>query len=291
MVKIGWIGTGVMGKSMAQHLLKAGNTLFVYNRSIEKTQELVSQWAEVASPEMMAQNCDIVFTIIGTPDDVRDMYLWQNWLIAHGKKWQIFVDMTTTEPSLVLEIGKSCEEKGIEFLDAPVSGGDVWARNATLAIMVWWKQEIYDRVLPFFQLLWKNIVLEWNVWAWQHTKMCNQIAIAGSMIGMCESLLYAQKAWLDEQKVIDIISKWAAGSWSLDNLAPRILRWEFDTWFYVKHFVKDMGIALQEARSMKAVLPWLALVHQLYISIIAEGGENLWTQSLIKVLRKLNNIS
>lgn len=290
MQKIGWIGTGVMGASMAGHLLSAGNTLTVFNRTPEKAQSLVDAWAVFASPSLIAQSCDIVFTIIGTPEDVKNMYLWDEWLVKNGKSGQIFVDMTTTEPTLTKEIYTACREKGIAFLDAPVSGGDIGAKNATLAIMVGGEQKIYDTIFPLFQLMWKTIVYEWPSWAGQHTKMCNQIAIAGSVIWMCESLIYAYKSGLDPQKVVDVISQGAAGSWSLNNLAPRILRDELDTGFYVKHFVKDMGIALNEARDMKIVLPGLALVHQLYLSLLAEGGENLWTQGLIRALKKMSNM-
>lgn len=292
MAKIWWIGTGVMWSPMAGHLLAAGNQLFVYNRTSAKTQDLVSKWAHLMnSPAEVVQNSDIIFTIIGTPVDVEDMYFWNEGLLAHSSSGKILVDMTTTKPSLAQKMYTAGKEKWVLVLDAPVSGWDVWARNAALAIMVWWDREVYETILPYFELMGKNIVYEGAAWAGQHTKMCNQIAIAGSMIGMCESLVYAIKSWLDTQKVVDIISKWAAGSWSLENLAPRILRWELDTGFYVKHFVKDMWIALEEARNMNLPLPWLALVHQLYVSLIAEGGENLGTQGLIKVLKKMGNIN
>lgn len=290
-MKIWWIGTGVMGSSMAMHLLKAGHEIYVYNRTKEKTNNLLENWAMWKDTISDLVNCvDVLFTIIWTPEDVRNVYLSDNGLINNCKKWLILVDMTTTSPSLTVEIYNKAKEKWIEFLDAPVSWWDIWARNWTLSIMVWWDENIFEKINPLFQLMWKNIVYEWSSGSGQHTKLSNQIVIAWTMIGICESLLYASKAWLDLEKLVASISKWAAWCRSLDNLAPRIIRGEYDTWFYVEHFVKDMWIALEEARKLNLSLPGLALVNQLYIAIKAQWWSKLWTQSLIKALKTLNNI-
>jgi 3-hydroxyisobutyrate dehydrogenase len=288
-LNLGWIGTGVMGSSMCGHLLKAGHRLQVYNRSREKTAALVDQgasWCE--SPAAVADQSDIVFSIVGFPEDVRDVFLGPEGIIAGGKAGQILVDMTTSSPALAQEIDAAARDKEMASLDAPVSGGDIGARNGSLAIMVGGDPEIYEQVLPLFQTLGENIQLMGPAGAGQNTKMCNQILIAGTMIGVVESLLYARRVGLDANAVIDVIGQGAAASWSINNLGRRIANNDFDPGFFIKHFVKDMGIALEEARRLNLSLPGLALAQQFYIAAMAQGWENLGTQGLYKVLDGIN---
>ncbi|TFF93768.1 MAG: NAD(P)-dependent oxidoreductase [Promethearchaeota archaeon] len=290
--KIGWIGTGVMGKPMCIHLLDAGCKVFVFNRTKNKTDELINKGANwCPNPKEVALKSDIIFTIVGFPIDVRDVYLGDNGILKGAKKGSILVDMTTSEPSLALKIYEQAKIKGISSIDAPVSGGDVGARNGTLAIMAGGDREAFDKVLPFFELMGKNVAYMGKAGLGQHTKMSNQILIASTMIGVVESLLYAYKAGNDLGAVIDVIGKGAAGCWSINNLGPRIIEGNFDPGFFIKHFVKDMGIALKEAKKMKLALPGLALAYQFYISAISLDLENLGTQGLYKVLAKMNGIS
>ncbi|WP_319777679.1 NAD(P)-dependent oxidoreductase [Maridesulfovibrio sp.] len=287
--KIGWIGTGVMGSSMCMHLLKAGNEAFVYNRTKSKADELVAEgatWCE--SPAEVAKQADIIFTIVGYPVDVEQTILGENGVLANVDAGKIIVDMTTSEPALAERIAEEAAAKGVGALDAPVSGGDLGARNATLAIMVGGEQKTFDEVSPLFEIMGSNIQLMGKAGAGQHTKMCNQILIAGTMIGVVESLLYAYKAGMDLNEVIDVIGSGAAGSWSINNLGRRIADDDFNPGFFIKHFVKDMGIALDEAKRMNLSLPGLALVNQFYISAMALGYEELGTQALYKVLEKMN---
>jgi 3-hydroxyisobutyrate dehydrogenase len=289
---IGWIGTGVMGRSMAGHLLDAGCQVVVFNRSPEKTRELAARGAKTAaSPAEVARLSDIVFTMVGYPSDVREVVLGEGGgggLLANLRQGGVLVDMTTSEPSLAIEIAEAARAKGLGALDAPVSGGDIGARNAALSIMVGGDTAAYQRVLPLFQRLGKTIVHQGGPGSGQHTKMVNQILIASGMIGVCEALLYAEKAGLDVTSVLESVSSGAAGSWSLSNLAPRIVGGDFAPGFYVEHFIKDMGIALAEARRMKLALPGLALVSQLYNAVAAQGHTRSGTQALILALRTLN---
>ncbi|WP_320173785.1 NAD(P)-dependent oxidoreductase [Maridesulfovibrio sp.] len=287
--KIGWIGTGVMGGSMCMHLIKAGNKAFVYNRTKSKADQLVAKgatWCD--SPAEVAQKADIIFTIVGYPTDVEQTILGENGVLANTDAGKILVDMTTSEPVLAERIAKEAAAKGVGALDAPVSGGDLGARNATLAIMVGGEKKIFDEVMPLFDVMGSNIQLMGKAGAGQHTKMCNQILIAGTMIGTVESLLYAYKAGMNLNEVIDVIGSGAAGSWSINNLGRRIADDDFNPGFFIKHFVKDMGIALDEAKRMNLSLPGLALVNQFYISAMALGYEELGTQALYKVLEKMN---
>ena len=288
---IGWIGTGVMGTSMCSHLMNAGHKAYVYNRSKGKALPLIENgaiWCE--SPAMVAKECDIVFTIVGYPQDVAEVILGQNGVIAGAREGAIIVDMTTSEPRLAAEIYEQAKSKGINCLDAPVSGGDIGARQGTLAIMVGGEKEIFDNVLPYFEIMGENIALMGGPGAGQHTKMSNQILIASTMIGVVESLVYAYKAGLDLDEVIDVIGKGAASSWSINNLGRRIVKKNFDPGFFIKHFIKDMGIALDEAKRMNLSLPGLALAHQFYISASALGYEDLGTQGLYKVFEKMNGL-
>jgi 3-hydroxyisobutyrate dehydrogenase len=288
---IGWIGTGVMGKSMCAHILNAGYKISVYNRTKEKTKELVDLGAVWCSnPKEVAEKSDIIFTIVGFPHDVEEVYLGDDGILKSVKTGSILVDMTTSEPTLALRIYNIAKKMGASSLDAPVSGGDVGAKNGTLAIMSGGDKEIYDKVYPLFELMGKNIAYMGKAGAGQHTKMSNQILIASTMIGVVESLLYAYKAGNDLNEVINVIGKGAAGCWSINNLGPRIVEGNFDPGFFIKHFIKDMGIALKEAKNMNLSLPGLALAYQFYISATALGFENLGTQGLYKVLAKMNGI-
>lgn len=289
--QIGWIGTGVMGKSMCAHILNAGYKVSVFNRTKEKAKGLVDMGAIWCSnPREVAEKSDIIFTIVGFPHDVEEVYLGDNGILKSIKNGSIMVDMTTSEPSLAQKIYNEAKKIGVSSLDAPVSGGDVGAKNGTLAIMIGGDNETYKKVLPFFELMGKNIAYMGKEGAGQHTKMSNQILIASTMIGTIESLLYAYKAGNDLDEVIQVIGKSAAGCWSINNLGPRIAKNNFEPGFFIKHFVKDMGIALKEAKNLKLSLPGLALAYQFYMYAMALGLENLGSQGLFKVLGKMNGI-
>jgi len=243
-----------------------------------------------STPAEAARGAEVVFTMVGFPSDVEQVYLGADGILSGARAGSLVCDMTTSEPSLARRIHAEAKARSIASLDAPVSGGDVGAREARLAIMVGGEREAFERALPLFRRMGETIALMGGPGAGQHTKMVNQITIAGTMIGVVESLLYAQKAGLGLDAVIDIIGKGAAASWSLNNLGRRIAKGDFNPGFYIKHFVKDMGIALQEARAMRLSLPGLALVNQLYISAQAQGLENLGTQGLYRVLAAMNGV-
>ncbi len=288
---IGWIGTGVMGSSMLLKLQEVGYSAVVYNRTPGKAQPNIDQgaiWKD--SPAKIAEASDIVFTIVGFPQDVREVYFGEKGILAGAKSGSILIDMTTTEPSLAQEIFSSSVEKGMTSIDAPVSGGDVGAKNGTLSIMVGGDSEAVDTVMPLFELMGKNIVYQGPAGAGQHTKMCNQITIAGTMIGVCECLLYAYKAGLDLPTMLKSISGGAAACWTLNNLAPRVVKRNFDPGFYVEHFIKDMGIALDEANRMGLSMPGLSLVKQLYEGVQAQGHGKLGTHALMLALEKMSGM-
>jgi 3-hydroxyisobutyrate dehydrogenase len=288
---VGWIGTGVMGKSMCTHILNAGHTVYVYNRTKQKAAFLIENgafWCE--SPEEVAEKSDIIFSIVGFPEDVEEIILGHKSILKRAKQGAVIVDMTTSSPILAVKIYTNAKEKGIFSLDAPVSGGDIGAREGKLAIMVGGDRDIYDRVMPLFEIIGENIAHMGKAGSGQHTKMANQILIAGTMIGVVESLLYAYKTGMDLDSVIDVIGKGAASSWSINNMGRRIAKGDFDPGFYIKHFIKDMGIALDEAKRMNLALPGLALVHQFYIAATSLGYDSLGTQGLYKVFQKINRI-
>ena len=290
--RVGWIGIGVMGRSMCGHLQKAGYPVSVYTRTREKAVELLAGGASwCATPGEVARCSDVIFTMVGFPSDVEQVYLAEDGILAGLRAGSIVCDMTTSEPSLAERIYKEARVRSASSLDAPVSGGDVGAREAKLAIMVGGDKHAFEAVLPLFQRMGETIALMGGAGAGQHTKMANQIVISGNMIGMVEALLYTHKAGLGLDAMIDIVGKGAASSFSLNNLGRRIARGDFNPGFYIKHFVKDMGIALQEARRMNLALPGLALVNQFYLSAQALGLENLGTQGLYKVLANMNAIS
>ncbi|MEM8887830.1 MAG: NAD(P)-dependent oxidoreductase, partial [Bacteroidota bacterium] len=236
--KIGWIGTGVMGISMLKHLMDDGYSAYVYNRTKSKAESSIAAgavWKD--SPMEVAAAADVIFTIVGFPQDVEEVYFGEKGILKSARSGSILVDMTTTRPSLAVKIYEQASAKGVKSIDAPVSGGDVGAKNGTLSIMIGGDKEDVDALMPLFELMGKNMVYEGKAGSGQHTKMCNQITIAGTMIGVCESLLYGHKAGLDLEVMLEAISGGAAGCWTLSNLAPRIVKRNFDPGFYVEHFV------------------------------------------------------
>jgi 3-hydroxyisobutyrate dehydrogenase len=289
--RVGWIGTGVMGRWMCGHLLAKGYQATVYNRSRDKARPLLDQgaaWAD--SPRAVAERADVVFAIVGFPRDVREVFLGPDGALAGSRAGTVLVDMTTSEPSLARTIAEAAKAKGVYAIDAPVSGGDVGARNAALSIMVGGEGEVVEAVRPLLECMGKTIVHQGPAGAGQHTKMVNQILIATTMIGVCEALLYGYKAGLDLKTVLQSVGGGAAASWSLNTLGPRILDRNFDQGFFVEHFVKDMGIALQEAKQMNLALPGLALANQLYLAVQAQGYGRKATQALMLALEHLSNV-
>lgn len=286
--RVGWIGTGVMGSSMCRHVLAAGYRVTLHSRTKGKAEPLLdlgAMWAE--NPRAVAAESDILFTMVGFPQDVRTVYFGETGAFAGAQPDTILVDMTTTDPALSREIAERASAKGRSAIDAPVSGGDVGARNATLSIMVGGDRKAVQAVMPLFELLGKKIVHQGGPGTGQQAKLCNQIVIAGTMVGVCESLLYGYKAGLDLDRMLDSIRGGAAACWTLDNLAPRILQRNFDPGFFVEHFIKDMGLALEESKRMGIELPGLTLVHQLYEKVQALGHGRSGTHALILALEDL----
>jgi len=289
--RVGWIGTGVMGSSMCAHLVTAGYSVSVSTRTRAKASGLLeagATWAD--TPADVASRSDVIFSMVGYPADVREVILGPRGALDSARPGAVLVDMSTSEPALAVEIAEHAELRGVHALDAPVSGGDVGARNATLSIMVGGTPEVFDAVRPCLGVLGSTIVLQGGPGAGQHTKMMNQVLIASNMVGVCEALLYAYRANLDLESVLASVSGGAAGSWSLSNLAPRMIANNMAPGFYVNHFVKDMGIALAEAGRMKLSLPGLALANQLYVALQAQGGGTDGTQSLIRALASLSGL-
>jgi 3-hydroxyisobutyrate dehydrogenase len=289
--RVGWIGTGVMGRSMCGHLIQAGYRSTVYNRSSNKTAELVAAGAKLAaSPAEVARQSDVVFTIVGFPRDVREVILGEEGVLQGAESGMTVIDMTTSQPSLAEEIAAAAQQRGIAAIDAPVSGGDTGARNAALSIMIGGEAAAVKRLDPLFQLMGKTIVHQGGPGKGQHTKMVNQTLIASGMIAVCEGLLYATRVGLDLPTVLESVGSGAAGSWSLSNLAPRMIDGDFDPGFFVEHFIKDMRIALEEAARMNLALPGLALAHQLYQAVAAQGHAKDGTQALILALAELSQV-
>ncbi|OMP66229.1 NAD(P)-dependent oxidoreductase [Domibacillus epiphyticus] len=283
MQKVGFIGTGVMGKHMASHIQKAGYPLFIYTRTRSKANDLLeagAMWCE--TPAELASKTNIVFTIIGEPKDVEQVYMGKDGLFEGGHPGQVMIDMTTSKPSLAKTLYQKGKEKGIAVLDAPVSGGDIGAKLGKLSIMVGGDQKIYDEVKPLFDTFGENIVYQGEAGTGQHTKMSNQIAIASNMIGVCEAVAYTKTAGLDPEKVLESIALGAAGSWSLSNLAPRMMKKDYAPGFFIKHFIKDMRIALEEAERMNLDLPGLSMAKEMYEELAEQGEEESGTQALFK---------
>ncbi len=290
--RIGWIGTGVMGRSMCSHLLKAGYRVAAYNRSSGKVDSLVELGAiRCSTPAEVALQSDVVFSIVGYPKDVRQVILGSDGVLDSLAPGSILVDMTTSQPSLAIEIDAVARGRGIHAMDAPVSGGDVGAREARLSIMVGGEEAIFERLMPIWQLLGTTHVYQGPAGAGHHTKMVNQILIAASMIGLSEALLYAQQSGLDPLRVLQSVSAGAAGSWSLSNLTPRVLRGDFQPGFFVDHFVKDLGIALEEAKRFQLELPGTALAERLYQQLQSMGHGQKGTQSIVFALAERNHIA
>ncbi len=289
MSKIAWIGTGVMGTGMCSHIIKAGHDVCVYNRTKSRADALIQEGAEWKdSPAEAVKGAKYIFSIVGYPIDVEEVVFGEEGIFAGAEKGSFLIDMTTSTPTLAEKIYREGKSRGISALDAPVSGGDVGAKNGTLAIMVGGDEQSFKELYPLFELMGDNIQLMGGAGKGQHTKMSNQILIAGTMIGVVESLLYAYRAGMDMDEVIDVIGKGAASSWSINNLGRRIAKGNFDPGFFIKHFVKDMGIALDEAKRMNLSLPGLALAHQFYVGAMALGWEDLGTQGLYRVFEKMN---
>ena len=289
--RIGWIGTGIMGNPMCRHIMDAGYELSIFTRTQQKAQNLIEKGARwLNSPQFVAEESDIVFSMVSYPQDVRDVILGKDGVLGGLKRHGIVVDMTTSSPGLAEEIFKEAVNKGCTSLDAPVSGGDTGARKATLSIMVGGERKAFDQVLPLFEIMGDKINYMGTAGMGQHTKMANQIHIATTMIGAVESLLYAYKAGLNLDEVIAAIGSGAAGSWTINNLGPRIIKRNFDPGFIIEHFIKDMGIALDEAKRMDLSLPGLAMAHQFYVAARALGLGKNGTHALALVLEKMNGI-
>ncbi|MEO6315523.1 MAG: NAD(P)-dependent oxidoreductase [Chitinophagaceae bacterium] len=289
--KIGWIGTGLMGNPMVKHLVKAGFTVGVHNRTKEKAVDLMEMgctWYD--TPAALAANADVVITIIGFPKDVEACYFGEAGIFTTLRPGTIVVDMTTTKPSLAIAIAARAATVNASFVDAPVSGGQLGAINGNLSIMMGGEKDVIAAMLPIFETFGKSMVHQGKAGAGQHAKMCNQITIAGTMIGVCEGLIYGVKAGLDLTTLLQSITKGAAGCWSLDVLAPKIVKGDFSPGFSIDNFVKDLTIALEEAETMRLSLPGLALVKQLYLSIQAMGKGSYGNQALYLALEKLANM-
>lgn len=283
---IGFIGIGVMGKSMASHIINAGFTANIYTRTKAKAEELLAAgalWKE--SPGAVADASDVIITMVGYPKDVEEVYLGENGILARCKAGSAVIDMTTSSPELAAKIYAAAKEAGIDSLDAPVSGGDVGAREARLSIMVGGDEEVFNRVLPLFEIIGQNIVYQGGAGAGQHCKMANQMVIASTMMGVCESIRYAEKAGLSPKTVLQSIETGAAGSWSLSNLAPRMIGGDFEPGFYVKHFIKDMDIALESCKNIGLDAVGLSLARSLYDKLADEGFEDKGTQVLYKLYK------
>ncbi|WP_326513025.1 NAD(P)-dependent oxidoreductase [Clostridium intestinale] len=284
---VGFIGTGVMGRSMASNILNGGYKLLVNNRTKESADTLVEKGAVwKVSIADLAKEADVIITIVGYPNDVENIYFREDGILNNCKKGTIVIDMTTSKPSLAQRIFNEAKAKGISALDAPVSGGDVGARDGKLTIMVGGEKEVFEKVSPLFKLMGTSVNLLGAAGAGQHTKMSNQIAIASNMIGVCEAMVYAKRAGLDPENVLLTIGGGAAASWSLSNLAPRMIKGDFEPGFYVKHFVKDMKIALEEAENMGIKLLGLELAKSLYDELMEDKKENKGTQVLYELLDK-----
>ncbi|MDD2591438.1 MAG: NAD(P)-dependent oxidoreductase [Erysipelotrichaceae bacterium] len=289
-MSVGFIGTGVMGKSLIRHLLKADHEVFIYTRTKAKAQSLIAEgaiWED--SIKSIAQKCDVIMTMVGYPSDVEEVYLSDEGLIVNCKPGTLLIDMTTSTPSLAKKIANIAKTRDLRAIDAPVSGGDKGARDGVLTIMCGGEVTDFYLALPYLKLFGNDVVLQGDPGSGQHTKMCNQIAIASTIMGVCEALHYAQAANLDQDKVLASITKGSAGSWQLSNNGRKIIDEDFDPGFYIKHFIKDMKIAIDEARLMHIDLPGLKLAESLYEKVSESGNDNLGTQALIYWYQQVND--
>ena len=288
-MKIAFLGTGVMGASMAGHLLEAGHGLSIHTRTAAKAASLLERgavWAE--TPAQAADGCDAVISIVGMPEDVESVYLGPQGVCQASAPPRLWIDMTTSTPTLAVRLNQAAGDHGASAIDAPVSGGDVGAQNGTLSIMVGGDASAVSEAMPLFEAMGQTIVHQGPAGAGQHTKMVNQILIASMMIGASEGLLYAQRAGLDGDQVIASVGGGAAGSWTINNLGPRMLKRDFEPGFYVEHFLKDLSIALEESRKMGLDLPGLAMAERFYAEVQASGMGRKGTQVLLRLLEGLN---
>ncbi|MBY0756752.1 NAD(P)-dependent oxidoreductase [Clostridium sardiniense] len=283
MKKIGFIGVGVMGKSMVRNLVKNGFDVSIYTRTKSKVLDLIEEgitWCN--DVKSCAKDKDVVITIVGYPKDVEEVYFREDGIIENTKEGTYLIDMTTTSPKLSIRIYDEAKKRNIFALDAPVSGGDVGAKNATLSVMVGGDRDAFEECLDVFKSLGTNIIYEGEAGSGQHTKMANQIALGGAIAGVCEAITYSKKVGLDVDKMLDSISKGAAGSWQMSNMAPRMLKGDFDPGFFIKHYIKDMKIADDEAKDVNLELDILEDVLKMYEKLQDEGMGDLGTQALIK---------
>ncbi|MGJ9459446.1 NAD(P)-dependent oxidoreductase [Oceanobacillus sp. CF4.6] len=281
---IGFIGTGVMGKSIVGNLMNAGYSVNVYTRTKDKAQDLIDNgaiWIDTVAE--LASSSEVIITMVGYPSDVEEVYYGDAGILNNAQAGSFTIDMTTSKPSLAKEIYEKAKEKKLSALDAPVSGGDIGAKSGNLAIMVGGEEDAYATLLPLFEVIGENIILQGDAGAGQYTKMANQITIASNMIGVCESIMYAKKAGLDPERVLRSITTGAAASFSLSKLAPRMLQGDYAPGFYVKHFIKDMTIALESAEELGLATPGLSLSLKLYKELAEKGEEDSGTQALIKL--------
>ena len=289
MKTIGFIGVGVMGKSMVRNLMKKGFDVSIYSRTKAKTLDVIAEgakWCDTIAE--CVNNKDVVITIVGYPKDVEEVYFGENGIIKNSKEGSVLIDMTTTSPKLSVQIYDEAKKRNIHAIDAPVSGGDVGAKNGTLSIMAGGDKEVFDSILPVLEAMGTNIIYEGKAGSGQHTKMANQIALSGAIAGVCEAITYARKTGLDVETMLNSINKGAAGSWQMDNMAPRMLKGNFDPGFFIKHYIKDMNIAVSEALEAGASLPISEEVLNMYKEIASDGMEDLGTQALIKFYEKEN---
>jgi 3-hydroxyisobutyrate dehydrogenase len=289
--RIGWIGTGVMGHAMCGHIIAAGYQVTIYSRTKSKAADLVERGAGWAgSPRDVAAASDVVFSIVGFPSDVREVILGEEGALAGCEAGNVLVDMTTSQPSLAVEIADAAAEQGVVSIDAPVSGGDVGARNGTLSIMIGGDEKAIAALEPLWKLMGSKWVRQGGPGAGQHTKMVNQTLIATNMIGVCEALLYGYKAGLDLNTVLESVASGAAGSWSLSNLGPRIIAGNFEPGFFIEHLLKDLGIVLDESRRMGLKLPGVELSERLYQTAAAQGHARDGTHSLVLALAEMSGV-
>ena len=280
---IGFIGAGVMGKSMIRNLMKKGFQVTVYSRTKSKAEDIIAEgaiWRDSAAE--CAKDQDAIITIVGFPKDVEETYFGEKGIIANSKDGAILIDMTTSSPKLAAKIYNEAKAAGKNALDAPVSGGDSGAKAGTLSIMVGGDKKIFEQAMPVFEAMGTNIIYEGAAGCGQHTKMANQIALTGCIAGVCEAITYAKKTGLDVQTMLDSISAGAAGSWQMSNMAPRMLKGDFDPGFFIKHYIKDMNIATEEGREAGADLSISEAVLAIYKDLEAKGLGDLGTQALLK---------
>ena len=280
---VGFIGAGVMGKSMIRNLMKKGFQVTVYSRTKSKAEEIIAEgaiWRDSAAE--CAKDQDVIITIVGFPKDVEETYFGEKGIIANSEDNAILIDMTTSSPKLAAKIYDEAKAAGKHALDAPVSGGDSGAKAGTLSIMVGGDKDIFEQAMPVFEAMGTNIIYEGAAGCGQHTKMANQIALTGCIAGVCEAITYARKTGLDIQTMLDSISAGAAGSWQMSNMAPRMLKGDFDPGFFIKHYIKDMNIATEEGREAGADLSISEAVLAIYKDLEAKGLGDLGTQALLK---------